>query len=492
MNTLFKQLIILILVSVYPLFSAADGVNRQEKISNQAKALVLPVAAINQSPPKYLQKTLQLLSNKNPATKRPVIILFYGQSITEQAWWKVVAKNIQSRFPQADIVFENKAIGAHTSERLVKTAEADVYPLYPDLVIFHVYGNQHDYEAIIKNIRSKTGAEMMIASDHIAKFDDINEETLAGNLSSSGLVNKLHNFFDTSTKKASWSAWDNYVFLPSLSKKYGVELIDVRSKWKEYLRINKISAADLLVDNVHLNARGIALMGEIISAYFKPAFAIEKNDISYEEIFLIGSNLMPDKNHLSATCNGGRFDVLMKTGAPTSGDANQVNVTIDGKLPSSNNQSFGFTRTSPFPNSNWPAILRVVRGPSALIEETWTISIKNANSTLSQFDFDLVGSKTGFDGSGTSEKLFKSISGRVVINPEDWNLAFALSVFKKPLPKDYKITWDSEFHGKDQLKTDVNAASELRVAQDLPKGSHEIELTGSALERVRGIRCFAK
>jgi RNA:NAD 2'-phosphotransferase (TPT1/KptA family) len=60
---------------------------------------------------------------------------FYGQSITEQGWWKIVSEDLKTRFPNANLIIENRAIGGHSSQLLVKTAEADLYPFQPDLVI---------------------------------------------------------------------------------------------------------------------------------------------------------------------------------------------------------------------------------------------------------------------------------------------------------------------------------------------------------------------
>ncbi len=47
-------------------------------------------------------------------------------SITVQDWWKEVAADLKARFPQADLVIENRALGGFSSQRLVKTAETDL------------------------------------------------------------------------------------------------------------------------------------------------------------------------------------------------------------------------------------------------------------------------------------------------------------------------------------------------------------------------------
>ncbi len=113
-----------------------------------------------------LQRTMTLLATSEPRKKNTVKILFYGQSITEQPWSKLVAEDLRRRFPHANLVIENRAIGGHSSPRLIKTMEADVFPFYPDLVIFHVYGDDGDYERIIRAIRERTTAEILIQTDH--------------------------------------------------------------------------------------------------------------------------------------------------------------------------------------------------------------------------------------------------------------------------------------------------------------------------------------
>jgi len=65
---------------------------------------------------------------------------FTGQSITEQEWSKQVAADLRKRFPSADLEIENRAIGGFAAQMLIRPAEHDIYPFYPDLVIFHVFG----------------------------------------------------------------------------------------------------------------------------------------------------------------------------------------------------------------------------------------------------------------------------------------------------------------------------------------------------------------
>ena len=85
-----------------------------------------------------IQRTMRLLATSTPQKRNTVRILFYGQSITEQPWWQAVADDLRARFPHANLVIENRALGGYASQLLVKTSETDLYPFYPDLLIFYV------------------------------------------------------------------------------------------------------------------------------------------------------------------------------------------------------------------------------------------------------------------------------------------------------------------------------------------------------------------
>src|SRR5687768_12413129 len=60
---------------------------------------------------RYLQRTMHLLASSTEEKKNTVKILVYGQSISEQRWWLEVKKDLLDRFPHANLIMENKAIG---------------------------------------------------------------------------------------------------------------------------------------------------------------------------------------------------------------------------------------------------------------------------------------------------------------------------------------------------------------------------------------------
>ena len=110
---------------------------------------------------------MTLLATSTPDHHNAVRILFYGQSITEQDWSRQVADDLRRRFPNADLQIENRAIGGFADQLLRRPAEHDLYPFYPDLLIFHVYGGNQEYEEIIRNVRTRTAAEVLMQLDHV-------------------------------------------------------------------------------------------------------------------------------------------------------------------------------------------------------------------------------------------------------------------------------------------------------------------------------------
>ena len=87
-----------------------------------------------------IQRTMTLLATSTPQKRNRVRVLFYGQSVTRNPWWQDVAEHLRKSYPYADLEIENLAIGGYSAPVLIHTAEFDLYPHYPDLLIFHVYG----------------------------------------------------------------------------------------------------------------------------------------------------------------------------------------------------------------------------------------------------------------------------------------------------------------------------------------------------------------
>lgn len=457
---------LLLLASLLPGFTAskaADPAEFQEPTNLGA------VAGYGRN----IQRTMRLLAESTPEDRNTVRVLFYGQSITEQGWWKLVADDLKKRFPNADLMIENRAIGGHSSQLLVKTAEADLYPFYPDLLIFHVYGAHDKYEDIIRSVRQRTTAEILQQNDHVTKPDDFNEETDAAKLAPG---------------KASWDAFMNHNWLPAVSRKYSTELCDQRGLWKQYLKEAHLEPKDLLKDNVHLNPNGEKLMARFVSAYlrFDPLLGPSPAE-QWVKTLTVGKDLEWKEGKLTLEFEGNRVDAIAKAGATAT-----ANVLIDGRKPSELPGVRNFTRSSPYPHSNWPCLLKI-GSEKPLQREEWTLTMHDVAPDLKSFKFDVTGSSTGPDGSGERGARFVSNSGRVIIEPEDWNLEYCLAVFKTPVEDGFQVKWKVEPHYADQFAPPPagRAGSELLItlAQGMPNGKHTLEISGSR-EAIAAIRIY--
>jgi hypothetical protein len=406
-----------------------------------------------------IQRTMSLLDATAVEKRTVVKVLFYGQSITEQVWWQSVKEDLTKRYPFARLQVENLAIGGHSSQLLVKTAEADLYPWQPDLVIFHVYGAHDKYENIIRRIRERTTAEILMATDHMAAKDVMDEPADPAAL-----------------QPEQWNPWMNYSFLPATAKKYGCELLPVRDLWKEYLRTNSLEPRALLKDDVHLNDHGNFLMAEIVkSALVK--LRQEPDDRSknmVREFPLTAASWKDGK--LTFEFDGNRVDAVFG-GTGGSEAPGESGLTIDGKAPSEIRQLYTFTRTSGYSGTNWPCLLRVQRGPAQLQDEEWTVTLANASEDYTSFIFSLTGSKTGPDGVGSAKKKFVSKSGRIVIEPDDWNLQHCRKTFGRKLDDGFRITWRSV------PRWSTRPGPSGTLFHGLNNGKHTLVLSGPAMQK---------
>ena len=175
-----------------------------------------------------IQRTMALLES-GKYTHRPVRIMFYhGQSI-ETGWTDLLVQRLRERYPETQIVFDNRAIGGWFVWRLKKTLKHDILRWQPDLVLFSAYqGSAEVWERFLLDLRSETTADIIIRTQHMSRHD------------------KLDDPVDTSES----------ISLRHLAQKYDVELIEVRAEWMNYLNTHKLPNMDLLRDGIHLNSKG--------------------------------------------------------------------------------------------------------------------------------------------------------------------------------------------------------------------------------------------
>lgn len=407
-----------------------------------------------------IKRTLYRLATSTPTHRNTVRILFYGQSITKQEWWLEVVRNLQKQFPYANLIVENRAIGGFDSPLLVRTAEHDLYPFYPDLMIFHVYGDHTNYETIIANTRHRTTSEILIASDHIDWLPTETEREDSDQLRRY----RWHN------NHAHW--------LETIATKYGCEFVDVRSAWKQHLERHTLPAEALLSDDRHLNQQGNQIMANLITNHILQSPILEADELDNSIIEYRDTDLNWQDGKLTLTFEGNRVDLI--TQADTNSQFASAALLIDGKPPSHFASSYRITRPSDAPGVDWPGIIQI-GSASPLIAEDWLLIITEANPQMNQFSFDLYGSETGFDGSGNSQQTFVSNSERIVIEPQNWWLDHAYRFTQKPIPLGFQIRWRVEPMGTDiYTSPSVRSATQehtTTIAQNLTNSNHTLEIT---------------
>ncbi|MDX1952448.1 MAG: SGNH/GDSL hydrolase family protein [Verrucomicrobiota bacterium] len=417
-----------------------------------------------------IQRAMTLMATSTPEKPNTVRVLFYGQSITEQKWWREVENYLKTSYPHANLLIENRAIGGFSSQLLVKTAETDLYHFYPDLLIFHVYGSHIEYENIIKRVRERTTAEILLQNDHCTDPSHLTEETDPGKLNPS-----------------SWNAWMNHSFLPSTARKYGAELVDQHNLWKDYLKTHDLSPSRLLSDSVHLNDHGCYLMAELVKPHlrYRPELPKEKWINSVRTIAV-----KPDqwKNEfVDLEVDGNRIDLIL---SPQATKDASIDIEIDGRKPSGFPGVFGFSRSTYYPGTIWPCLIGISSEKQLEVEQ-WTVRLSEVSDDHKQFKFSLEGSKTGPDGDGLSSEKFVSKSGRIVIEPDDWHLARSFEHTKAPLPKEFVVRWDVIPYFKDRVDlAEINSRGErtVTIAQGIENKPHRLKLitkTPGAIEAVR-------
>ncbi|WP_445246866.1 SGNH/GDSL hydrolase family protein [Microcoleus sp. OTE_8_concoct_300] len=406
-----------------------------------------------------IQRTMGLLATSTPTERRQVRILFYGQSITLQEWSQDVAKDLKQRFPNADLIVENRALGGFSAPILIRPSEHDLYPFYPDLLIFHVYGGGEDYEAIIANVRRRTTSEILLHSDHIDWMPTGNSDD------------------PEQVKRYEWHNTHSTQWLPELADKYGCEIAEIREPWRRYLKDNRLQPQQLLSDNIHLNNWGNFLLAALIKPHlrYKPNSPQPPQDLV--KTYTVGSDVKWQDGKLVLEFEGNKIDAIAdKT---FNGKAISARIAIDGKKPSEFPELYSITRPSVTLGVGWPAIIQI-SSQKPLIVEDWKAVITEINSDASKFKFDVVGSKTGYDGSGTNDKLFVSNSGRVVIEPRNWWLQKAYEYSKKPTPKGFEIFWQVRPMFVDSYLppkiADSSREYPTTLAENLSNSKHTLEI----------------
>jgi hypothetical protein len=365
----------------------------------------------------FIQRSMRQLNDSTPESPGKLRVLFYGQSITAQSWTKTVEKNLRQRFPSVVFEFHNPAIGGFTSPSLVRTAEHDLYPWYPDLLIFHVYGPIEQYEEIIRNTRERTTAEIVLTTDHIH------------------VQQADHDVIDDGDDAHSAQ-------IVEVAKKYDCMLVDLRTKWRAHLDTQQLPAKDLLRDHIHLNDAGCALMARLVGEELvrQPELGNGAPSSGRVERVALASLRRSADGALELPFVGNRVVAVSDgKGVPKA----ESPLSLDGRPLAASLEMWAATLPTPGPFIWMPAI-KQVRFEQPPGVQKWILSLlPDSTPDGKKLHFKVEGSVTGADGEGWSDQRFVSPSGQVVVESSDWHVAWPLSYRKKTLPEGFQVKWST-------------------------------------------------
>jgi hypothetical protein len=403
---------------------------------------------------RHIQRTMRLLATSTPDDRHKARILFYGQSITGTRYSSIVEKWLRETFPHADIELVNRALGGYAAHQLYRPAENDLYPFYPDLLVFHVYGDRQRYKEIIANTRKRTTAEVMIVTNHWKRNSAVDGK-LPPDLGSD----------------------DAEEFLAQLAEKYDCELVRVRGPWYDYMSEHDLLPGELVRDNVHLNEHGKWLTAQLIQRQmiYRPDLDTDADDLVKE--ITIGQDVDWADGKITLDFDGNRVDLVSRTRVGTCSGA-AVLVRVDGRKPSEFPELYAHTRpTSLVRPHEWPAVARVAAAGMPVVEQ-WRAEILSVDRETPEVRFKVTGSVTGEDGTGTSREDFVSDSGRVLIEAVDWAI---YENRQKSYAPGMAFYWDCVPMHVDVYQAPITLddvrESAVTLFQGLPNGKHRLELT---------------
>lgn len=194
---------------------------------------------------------------------------------------------------------------------------------------------------------------------------------------------------------------------------------------------------------------------------------------------------------------GNRVDLIPTPTAETGKPA--VAVRIDGRAPSEYPGCYAYTRPSRAAGTWGPGILRVTFEEKPLVED-WTARVTSYDPATKVFQFEVIGSKTGPDGTGSSDSDFVSNSKRVVIKAHvrppgvgeqsDWRM-------QGNIPVGFEVKWKCIPMFVDCYEppavTDPTREHAETVAQGFPNGDHTLtlKLRGEGPPGIHAIRVYS-
>jgi hypothetical protein len=383
-----------------------------------------------------IARSLEIIRTSTPENRKVLKVLFYGQSITASGWHKAVVEHWHEKYPNTIFVVQNRALGGFSSQLLVRTTEQDIAAFYPDLIIFHVYGNHRAYEQIIRLFRSRTAADIIVQTDHAEILPDLP--------CPEGLQLTLHRQPGCSgfgwLHQRLWGDEMSYHIIPYYAKKYALALEPQRTWWRDYLLRTHVGPQLLLVDNVHPNARGKDLLATFFNQYFDNLVEHWNGEKENNIISLPPSAPHSIDGQETIDFDGSRLELFSRKAL-----ASWPTVTIDKSLPKEIDGCYQVSRATPIETApDWPTIRRITLLHDHT-PEVWTATLTKISSDQKTFEFNISGSVSGDEGTGNSTMDFVSKSGKFSIQAKDWMVEPAFVASHVPLRVPYKVQWSVNY-----------------------------------------------
>jgi hypothetical protein len=419
-----------------------------------------------------IARTLEIIRTSTPINRKVLKVLFYGQSITRSGWHNAVVAHWREKYPNTVFVVENRALGGFDSRALVRTTEQDIAAFYPDLIVFHVYGDHRAYEKILGMFRSLTAADVILQTDH---GDGLPDPPCA-----EGLQLSLHPKPGCAgvlwVHQRLWHDEMSYHKIPAFAKKYGMAIEPQREWWRDYLLQNQINPQSMLMsDALHPNEKGVELIAVFFNRYFDNLVQ-HWNGQTEQNVVSIA---MTTANHSGETetvnFDGDRVELLSNqplTMWPP--------VTIDKQFPKDIDGCYQVTRSSPLKSvPDWPALRRITLLHDHTAED-WTATITNITPDQKSADFTVKSSATGDEGGGNSSRKYVSKSGQLSIDGGDWMFESANALKHIPLQIPAEVHWSVQYicGGKPEIIDRGNGVTQYRyvLGTGLSNGKHTLEL----------------
>ena len=422
-----------------------------------------------------IARTVSIIRSATAEQPRVLKVLFYGQSISSPRWTDQAMAALRAKYPDVAFDVHNLALGGWSADLLERAVQRDIDEVYPDLIVFHVYGDQHAYERIIQAFRSRTAADIIVQTDHVvAPVEPLCDQGIHLRWSPPPGC-KGHIRF----KQNVWEDYMSGLWIPTMAAKYELAVEPRRKRWDDYLKANRLAPGALIADSPHPNVRGWTLMANLFTSWFESV--VGGGATAKPKFPDAVRSFAPPAPGASQRYEftGNRIEIL--AAGPLEG---KVTVTIDGKAPQDLDGCWQDSRVSRLPNiSDWPALKQVSVSSAYHKADTWTLRVTGLNAAQDAFDFTLSSASGGPDGSGKAGATFVSPSGRVTIEPGDWNLAYARHVAGKGVADGATFQWQRRFVCTDQPAVALpNGATEQRhvLATGLANGRHVVELTVAA------------